>query len=113
MTKKLKKRINKIVIGTTSTMLGIVALCVIGAKSFLAPLSSLEMSNADMGISSENIEIITGNPSNMQMALANTTTASNGAIICDSLVQGVYSNDLPDGNYTFRVVRKSRKYYRN
>ena len=32
------------------------------------------------------------------------TIASDGAIVCDSIVQGVKDCDLADGNYTFRVT---------
>ena len=34
------------------------------------------------------------------------TTASDGAIVCDSLVQGVRDCNLPDGDYVFRVTGK-------
>ena len=35
------------------------------------------------------------------------TVASDGAIVCDSIVQGVRDCDLLDGTYTFRVVGKT------
>ena len=35
-----------------------------------------------------------------------TTDASDGIIVCDSIVQGIRDNNLPNGNYTLRVTGK-------
>lgn len=35
-----------------------------------------------------------------------TIEVGDDSIVCSSIVQGAKENDLPDGNYTFSVVRK-------
>jgi len=35
-----------------------------------------------------------------------TSDASDGIIVCDSIVQGIRDNNLPNGNYTLRVTGK-------
>lgn len=116
MTKKLQKKLNLIARSIAFTALGAVTLGVIWLGSFVMQKNSeyiapsVVETNAE---AEENIEIITGkdventqglDEASNQEAMVLANTASDGAIICDSLVQGARDNDLPDGNYTFRVT---------
>lgn len=97
------------------TALGAVTLGVIWLGSFVMQKNSEYIAPSTVETNAkaeENIEIITGknvgstqslDEANGQETMALANTAEDGAIICDSLVQGARDNDLPDGNYTFRV----------
>lgn len=108
MTKKLKKKVKKIALTVTGSLLSITALGALGTKLLTMPKTSLEQTLSISGEgnnkSNTSEEIITGNNQSVPMALSTANVASDGAIICDSLVQGARDNDLSDGNYTFRVV---------
>ncbi len=109
MTKKLKKKLNRIAFGITATTLGAVTLGVICVKFFVMEKSNQYVASNVVDITAEaeeNIEIITGkvDKANSNIMYATENSAEDGAIICDSIVQGARDNELPDGNYIFRVT---------
>lgn len=112
MTKKLKRKVKKIALTVTGSLLSITALGAIGTRLISMPKANIDKT---LVISSENsnnpytgeVEIITGSNKSAPMALSGANIASDGAILCDSLVQGARDNDLADGNYTFRVTGKT------
>ncbi len=104
MTKKLKRKMKRITFASLGLMLSTITVGVIGARSFVMPKDEISKTKQ---IEAENIEIISGNSTDVQVSKAGSNVASDGAIICDSLVQGARDNDLTDGNYTFRVTAGS------
>lgn len=112
MTKKLEKKLKKIALIGMGSMLSIITLGVVGTR-----LLSIQKTQQTLKLSennsqkAENIEIITGN--NKPKVISASNVATDGAIICDSLIQGARDNNLEDGNYIFRVTRKNRRKYRD
>lgn len=106
MTKKLKKRIKRISIGMTMSLLGITTAVVASTSFFgVEKENSYITETVAESYEEENIEIIQGTLSSEETKnLDGINVAEDGAIICDSLIQGAKENNLPDGNYTFRVV---------
>ncbi|MCI8621403.1 MAG: hypothetical protein HFJ50_06765 [Clostridia bacterium] len=116
MTNKLKKKIKKIALIGTSSILSFATLGVVGTRLLVMQ----ENKNIAFPISKETVEIgeteiITGvsESANIEESRQIANVAEDGAIICESLIQGVRDNDLNDGTYTFRVARKSRNNSRN
>ena len=109
MTKKLQKKLNLIARSIAFTALGAVTLGVICVKFFVMEKSNQYVASNVVDITAEaeeNIEIITGkvDKANSNIMYATENSAEDGAIICDSIVQGARDNELPDGNYIFRVT---------
>ena len=112
MTKRLKKKIKKIVLTVTGSLLSITALGAIGtrllimSKDNVQQISTLAL-DSNQELEAGEVEIIAGSNEDTPVTIADTNIAEDGAILCDSIVQGARDNDLPDGEYTFRVTGKA------
>lgn len=102
MTNKLRKKMKRIGFASLGLVLGAVTVGVMSTSSFV--MQKEELTQELFVEEAENVEIIAGEPASVYTAKAGSNIAEDGAIICDSLVQGARDNDLADGNYTFRVV---------
>ena len=87
LSKKLKNQIKK----KMAIVLASIAL-------ILMPMAALKVHNNSISLLSKDIQGIDRTI---------VTVADDGAIVCDSIVQGVRDIDLPDGTYTFRVTGKT------
>ena len=84
LSKKLKSKIKKRTLQTlTSVALVTTTLAILKLADFSVPL---KMNDARVN------------------SVSTVTIADDGAIVCDSIVQGVRDCNLADGNYTFRVI---------
>lgn len=110
MTKKLRRKMKRISVATFAGVLSIATLGVLGAKFFVMPNNDVE----DKELFSQT-EVITGADIRSSSAVPETKANfdTDGAVLCESLVQGVRDSVLPNGSYTFRVVRKGRNNYWN
>lgn len=111
MTNKSKRKVKEIIKKLCGITIGITIVGIMSIKLFnmentseITQMPALQETQVDEENKGD-IEIITGTPSPISDAivLANNV-AEDGAIICDSIVQGARDNNLPDGKYTFRVV---------
>ena len=107
MTKKLKKKLKRISLGSITALLGITAAIVASTSFFGVQEDNVFLAEvSEESYEAENIEIITGTQlqDGETLDLSGVNVAEDGAIICESLVQGAKENNLPDGDYTFRIV---------
>lgn len=106
--KKIKKHVLQ-VLGSTAVVAMIVATSTVANFSIPLKLNNLfKNQNVELtSVLNENDVSISENADNLQTFANNSsspvTIADDGAIICDSIVQGVRDCDLEDGNYVFRV----------
>ena len=99
MTKKLKKKVNRIVYSMLAIMTGIVTFLCLNAEVFVMPMNIEDLEKT--GISeTANLE----NDIKMVADEGIQTLADGDIIECESIVQGAKDNNLSDGNYTFRVM---------
>lgn len=117
MTGKLKKNAKKIIL-IMLVILAVFAVSIANPNTGLISVfkvMSTNMENAEISLENQmesnsntedNQEISVYNMEEAEYALARSTVeiAEDGAIICQSLMQGVRDCDLEDGTYTFRVV---------
>ena len=97
--KQLKKRLITAVVGLASvTTLGLSLMT--NADFFVVPaeIGNIEPS---AGLSIESSKTVQGKPTNVEVQ-------SGNVVVCESLVQGIRDCNLPDGTYTFKVVRKHK-----
>ncbi len=100
LSKKLKTKIKKIVL----LILVVVALvtttlAIFKLADFSMPIKKINSIQAQLEAETElqeEIQILSDE-------VTNDDTTVGEVVICDSIVQGVRDNNLPDGNYTFRV----------
>ena len=79
---------SKLIIGLIALVT--ITLAIFGLADFSVPFESKVLDNAKLPRGS--------------VSKTTVTIADDGAIICDSLVQGIRDCDLADGNYIFRVT---------
>lgn len=105
MTRKLKRRVKNAILKTITTVTGVVTIGYLGFVS-----SGVDARNIDLGelLSTSVVEIASNKISTLADQNENggtkVTIAADGAIVCDSLVQGIRDCNLTDGDYIFRVV---------
>ncbi len=119
MTSKLRKNAKKIIL-VMLVFLAVFAVSIsnpnIGITSMFRSINNY-MGNSEISLSNQE-EIFQGKENNQeisvysieasQYALARSSVeiAEDGAILCESLMQGVRDCNLEDGTYTFRVTGK-------
>lgn len=117
MTKKLKRKVKRIAATLTATVAGICAVIILTTDVFVMPINSedsitTKTSEATVAETLDGVSEITTSESEIK-ALATVTnngiaTFAEGDIIeCESIVQGARDNNLPDGDYKFRVTGKN------
>ena len=93
---KLGKKIRNAVIAA-AIILTMLALVVLASFS----MSENKVSELDININNTKVEAIS-----TVVRPTTVTVAADGAIVCESIIQGARDCDLLDGTYTFRVVGK-------
>ena len=96
MTKKLKKRVNRIAYTILGIIASIVTILCLNAEVFVMPMNIEDLEKTGV---SETVDTKTASEGNEAKAL------SAGSVVeCESIVQGARDNNLSDGNYIFRVT---------
>lgn len=111
MTKKLKKKVKKITLIMAGSLLSIIAVSAIGTRLLTTPKAKSDQTLAISAESTNNtyageVEIIAGSNDRTAELSKDINIAEDGAILCNSIIQGARDNDLPDGEYIFRVEGK-------
>ena len=111
MTKKLKKKVKKITLTMAGSLLSIIAVSAIGTRLLTMPKAESDQTLAISAESTNNtyageVEIIAGSNDRTSELSEDINIAEDGAILCNSTIQGARDNDLPDGEYIFRVEGK-------
>ena len=111
MTKKLKKKVKKITLTMAGSLISIIAVSAIGTRLLTMPKAESDQTLAISAESTNNtyageVEIIAGSNDRTSELSEDINIAEDGAILCNSIIQGARDNDLPDGKYIFRVEGK-------
>lgn len=88
-----KTEIKNNLITVVFALLVTITLALFGLANFSMPFENRVLFNAKLPEGS--------------ISRTTVTVADDGAIVCDSIVQGVRDCDLDDGTYTFRVAGKT------